>query len=98
MDRELTKVLVERERIRARIERERSTVATHYRALERPAVYVDHVLEGVRFLRVHPLAVGGAVAAIAVLRTRSLVRLAIRGIGVWRSLRRLQRLAHTIGL
>ena len=98
MERVLTKVLVERERIRARIARERTAIAGYSQALTGPAVVVDNVLEGVRFLRGHPLAVGGVVAAVVVLRVRSIVGLTARGIGLWRLLRRLRRLALTIRL
>jgi len=98
MERVLTKVLVERERIRARIARDRTAITGYCQALSGPAVVVDNVLEGVRFLRRHPLAVGGVVAAVAVLRVRSVVGLTVRGIGLWRLFRRLRRLAQTFGL
>jgi hypothetical protein len=98
MERVLTKVLVERERIFAQIERERSAITVTYGNLVVPAAALDRLLEAVRFLRTHPLAVGSLVAAFYVLRTRSVVGLAARGMGLWRLLRRLRSLAHMIGL
>jgi hypothetical protein len=97
MDRMLTKVLVERERLLARAERERADLAVACRGLSAPAAVVDRIIDAGRFLRAHPLATGGLAAGIVVLRTRSVLGLATRALGAWRLLRRLRTVAHLLG-
>ena len=98
MDRVLTKVLVERERLLARCALERNAIAGAYRNLSAPAAVIDRVVEAGRFLRAHPLAIGGLVAGVVVLRARSVLGLAARSVGIWRMLRRLRTAARMLGL
>ena len=96
MSRTLTDVLVERERLLARCEQQRVAVADACRGLVGPAQFLDRICAGGRYLARHPLAVVGIVAAAVVLRGRSLLSLAIRGIGLWRLLHRFRTLARSL--
>ena len=98
MDRALTEVLVRRERLLARAERERTAIASTYRRLAAPAAAIDRIVAIGWFLRSHPVAVAGGVAGIMVLRARSVGKLAARGLGLWRLLRRARTLASILGL
>ena len=94
----LTKLLIERERLRARSERQRAAIALACDKLARPAALVDRGIEGVRFLKSHPLAVGAIVAVVALARVRFVLAVAVRGIGLWRFARRVRGFAHLIGI
>jgi hypothetical protein len=83
MSRTLTDVLVERERLLARCNREREAVAIAYQSLTTPAVGLDRVVAAGRFIVRHPVAAAAITAMLAVLRGRSLFKLAVRGIGLW---------------
>ena len=97
MQRSLTRVLIERERLRGRIEGQRREVARYGEALARPASIVDRVIQGGRFLRAHPLVVVAAGAAVFALRGRAMLGLATRGFAVWRLARRAQALLRSAG-
>ncbi|MCC6531005.1 MAG: hypothetical protein IT531_00515 [Burkholderiales bacterium] len=93
----LTKALVERERLLAQIAAQRSGIASAFAGLSRPAAIVDRVLDAGRFLRAHPAALGALVAAVFALRGRAMFGLAVRGLSLWRVVRRLRTLARLIG-
>jgi len=97
MDSALTRILVERERLLARIGEQRRAVGAAVDGLATPIAVLDRALEAARYLRSHPLAVGIAVAAVVALRTRSLFGLAARGFGIWRLVRRVRLLARRLG-
>jgi hypothetical protein len=84
MSRTLTDVLVERERLLARCGRERDAVAGVFQSLTKPAAVFDGVAGVGRFLARYPVVAAGIAAALAVSRGRSIVKLAIRGAGLWR--------------
>lgn len=94
MSRTLTDVLVERERLLARCGQQRVAVADAFRGLAAPAAVVDRVVCGGRYLARHPIAVAVIVAAAMVMRGRSLVGIAARGIGLWRLAQRFRALAR----
>jgi hypothetical protein len=88
----LTQVLLRRERILHRIERQRESVADAVAGLGRPALVIDRILGAARVLRAHPAAAVGLLGVALVLRTRSVIGLIGRGIGVWRLFRRVRTL------
>jgi hypothetical protein len=90
MERSLTRVLVQRERLRSRIEGQRQDVARYGQGLAAPAAIADRVVEAGRFVRAHPVVVLAAGIAIFVLRGRTMLGLATRGFAVWRLARRAQ--------
>jgi hypothetical protein len=97
MERLLTQVLVERERLRGRIEAQRRDVVRYGQALARPASIIDRVMQAGRFLRAHPLLVAAAGAAVFALRGRTMLGLATRGFALWRLARRAQALLRSAG-
>jgi len=98
MDAALSKVLQERERILARIGRQRSEVVVAVHGLATPIALLDRAAGLARYMRTHPALVGVAVAAVVALRTRSVLGLLTRGIGLWRVSRQLRSLLHRFGL
>ncbi|MGH8666233.1 MAG: YqjK family protein [Burkholderiales bacterium] len=97
MARSLTRVLVERERLRGRIEGQRREVARYGEGLARPAAIIDRVIQAGRFLRAHPLVVAAAGVAVFALRGRTMLGLATRGFAVWRLARRARALLRSAG-
>lgn len=97
MDSTLTEALLKRERLLARIDQQRMGIQAASAGLARPAAVIDRMLDGARFLRSHPLVVASLALAVLALRARSLVGIAARGIGIWRLVRRVQRLTRYFG-
>jgi hypothetical protein len=97
MERLLTQVLVERERLRGRIEAQRRDVVRYGQALARPASIIDRVVQAGRFVRTHPLVAVAAGAAVFALRGRTLLGLATRGFAIWRLARRTQAFLRSAG-
>ncbi len=96
MSRTLTDVLVERERLLARGAQQRIAIADACRGLAGPAAVLDRIGAGGRYLARHPVIVMGVVFAAMVLRGRSLLGLAARGIGLWRLAQRFRALARLL--
>jgi hypothetical protein len=96
MSRTLTDVLVERERLLARCEQQRTAVADASRGLAPVTAMVDSITAAGRYLARHPVAVAGIVATAMVLRGRSLLGLAVRGIGLWRLAQRIRAVARML--
>ncbi len=71
--------------LKARIEAQRRTLAEQAVPLESALARGDAVLQGVDWLKHHPVAIGAAVAAVVVARPRRAWRWAKRGFFVWRS-------------
>ena len=90
MEESLARVLIERERLRARIDRQRRDVDRYVAGLAGPATIIDRVRLGACFVRRHPGVLLGAVAAGFALRARSAAGLIARGLGLWRLARRAQ--------
>jgi hypothetical protein len=65
-------------------------LSRHAQPLEAALARGDAVLQGVDWLKHHPLAVGAAVAAVVVARPRRAWRWAKRGIFLWRGWRALR--------
>lgn len=97
MQRALTRVLVERERLRARVHAHRGDVAHYSHALQGPAATVDRVMHAGRFVRSHPALVLAAGVAFVAVRGRSMLGLATRGLALWRLARRAQMLLRHVG-
>ena len=76
-----------REPLVAETARQRDTIGRRYSSLQGPANAVALGLGALNWLRRHPLVVGVAAAALVVARPRRALRLAARGLLVWRSLR-----------
>ena len=86
----LTKALLQRERILARVALQRAGIAPALAGLSGPITLVDQVMAAGRVLRAHPAAVTLLVGAIVVLRVRTLAGLVARGYGLWQLLRRVR--------
>ncbi|MCC7079784.1 MAG: hypothetical protein IT530_03865 [Burkholderiales bacterium] len=97
MQTSLTRVLVERERLRGRIEGQRHDLARYARSVEKPAALIDRVLQAGRFLYAHPAVTLAAGAAVLVLRGRTLLGWATRGFAFWRLVRRVRTLLRYAG-
>jgi len=81
----LIEITRRRERLIVRAGAQRTAIAGTFQELETPIAMGDRALEGVRFLRSHPVLVAAAVmAATVVLRSRVAVSLAGRALAVWR--------------
>lgn len=93
----LTRVLVERERLRARAESQRTDLARYTAGLGKPIALVDGLIQGGRFVRSHPAIVLAGVAAFGILRGRRLLGLVTRGFAVWRLVRRARVLLRAFG-
>lgn len=96
MSRTLTDILVERERLVARCAQQRIVFASASRGLARPAATVDQALMAGRWLLRHPVAVAVVAVSLVVLRGRSVLGLAARGLAVWRLLSRVLALARML--
>lgn len=70
--------------LKVRIDEQRRILARHAVPLEAALARGDTVLQGVDWLKHHPLAIGAAVAAVVVARPRRAWRWAKRGFFVWR--------------
>lgn len=70
--------------LKARIDAQRRSLASHSLPLEAALARGDKVLEGVDWLKHHPAAIVVAVAAIVVARPKRAWRWAQRGFFVWR--------------
>ncbi|HSG23475.1 MAG TPA: YqjK-like family protein [Azonexus sp.] len=71
--------------LKARIEAQRRTLAKQAEPLEIALARGDTVLQGVDWLKHHPVAIGAAVLAVVVARPRRAWRWAKRGFIAWRS-------------
>lgn len=71
--------------LKARIEAQRLSLAEQTEPLETALARGDAVLQGVDWLKHHPVAIAAAVAAVVVARPRKAWRWAKRGFFVWRS-------------
>ena len=97
MERSLSRVLVQRERLRRRIEGQRQDVARYGQGLAGPAANADRVVAAGRCVRAHPVILLAAGIAMFVLRGRTMLGLATRGFAVWRLARRAQALLRHSG-
>ena len=97
MDRSLTRVLIERERLLARTDRQRLALGGAYSGLRKPAALIDRAVDCGRFMRSHPTALAAIAGSIIVLRARGLVGIVTRGIGMWRLVRRMRSTLRLLG-
>lgn len=93
----LTAVLLRRERILARIAQQRDGIELSFAGLAGPIALIDRIVAAGRVLRDHPAAVAILVAAIVVLRARTMVGMVTRGIGVWRLIQHARALLVRLG-
>ena len=84
----LTEALLRRERILARVALQRTEIEPAFAGLMGPITLIDRVIGVGRVLRAHPAAATVLVAAIVVLRARTLAGIVTRGFGMWHFLRR----------
>lgn len=85
MNTKLLELATRRGVLKARIEAQRIALAEQSAPLEKALARGDAVLEGVDWLKHHPLAITAAVAAVVLARPRRALRWAKRGFFVWRS-------------
>jgi hypothetical protein len=81
----IAEIRARREPLVAQIARQRQDIAAGYSSLRGPASVVASGLNVVDWLRQHPLVVGAAAAVLVVARPRRALRLAGRGVLLWRS-------------
>ncbi len=82
-----TDTMLARERLLARCAAQRDDLAALSQELEGPLKLADRAVAGVRYVREHPLLLGAAVAALAVVQQRGLWKWARRGFVAWRAYR-----------
>jgi hypothetical protein len=70
--------------LKARIEEQRRTLARHALPLEAALARGDSALQGVNWLKHHPVAIAAAAAAVLILRPKAAWRWAKRGFFAWR--------------
>ena len=70
--------------LKARIDAQRLQLARHAEPLERALSNGDKVIDGIDWLKQHPLAVGAGVTALVVTRPKRAWRWGRRGFAVWR--------------
>jgi hypothetical protein len=95
--RDPSEIVRRKEQLIARCEAQRGHLADVFRELERPIAVADRALRVVRYLRAHPLLVGGAVAAAVALRRRSTAGLVARALAGWRLWRGISAMAGSMG-
>jgi hypothetical protein len=86
----LVALAVRRERLRIRAEGQRTAIAASLQRLEGPIHVVDLGLGGVRWLRLNPLVTVVALAALVLVRPRSLLGIARGGLRLWAAWRALR--------
>jgi hypothetical protein len=89
ISRQLLELAVRRERLQARADMQRATVADDLARLAAPLETVDRAIHGVRWLRGHPLILVASIAVLGVLRPRSLMSLVSVGLRIWAAKRAL---------
>jgi hypothetical protein len=80
-----------KERLLARCEEQRATVAKTYRRWQEPARIIDRGWAAARFARAHPATLAVAVMVAMVLGRGNILRWAGRGLVAWRAWRSLSR-------
>lgn len=80
----LIEIARRKERLSARAQAQRASIASDFGALQGPIRLADRAVDIARFLRAHPLAVAIAAACVVVLRGRGLTGLAGRALTAWR--------------
>ena len=70
--------------LKARIAAQRQDLTRHTAPLESALARGDDVLQGVNWLRHHPVAIGIAIAAAVIVRPRAAWRWSKRGFFLWR--------------
>lgn len=83
--------------LKARIEAQRHTLAEQAVPLKSALARGDAVLQGVDWLKHHPVAIGAAVVAVVVARPRRAWRWAKRGFLVWRGWQGIRNLLSKAG-
>lgn len=84
MNDRLLKLATRHGMLKARIDAQRLALARHAQPLEAAFSTADKALAGVDWLKQNPAVVGGALAALAIIRPGRAWRWAKRGIFVWR--------------
>ena len=81
----------ERERLLMRCEAQRLEIAETVEKLQVPIRLIDRTLEGINYLRDHPLVFGVALALMVVIRPRGWLGWLRRGFMMWRAYRAFSR-------
>ena len=93
----IAEIRVLREQLVAEAARQRRAIGLQYSSLRGPANSIARGLGVVSWLRQHPLAVGAAAAMLVVLRPRRALRVAGRGVLIWRSLQTISGFLRKMG-
>jgi len=86
----LLELVRKRERLLAQCDAQRAALAGAVDGLQTPLSVADRVLDAARFLRRHPVVLGGVIAAAVVVERRGLWHWAQRGFVAWRTYRALR--------
>ena len=81
-------ILLGRERLLALCAAQRDELVVLTQELAGPIKVADRAIDGVRYLRDHPLVLAGAVGLLAVMQRRGMWKWAKRGFVAWRTYRR----------
>lgn len=91
MQKRLIELHLQRGRLQERIAHQRAAMRQQLAPLQGLLAMPDRVARikdnGIAFVRAHPLAVGGVVLAVVLLRPRMVLRWASRAAGAWRTWR-----------
>src|SRR5262245_4935379 len=93
-----SEIIRRKEQLIARCAAQRTAVAADFQQLRRPLAVVDRALRVARFLRAHPVLVGGAIAAVVAFERRTITGLVLRVLALWRIWRQLDAWAYRIGV
>ena len=94
---DLQDIVRRKQRLIVRCGHQRQEIAATLVELRQPIALADRVLEGVAYLRAHPILLAVGVAVAAALRPRSLPRLALRAFSAWRAVQAIRQWAGSAG-
>lgn len=92
----MTRLARRKGRLIAASTRQRAELAAELAAWRAPVAVLERGIAAARFVTAHPVIVAAAIATVAVLGRRRLLRWAGRALLVWRSWRTLRTLAGTL--
>ena len=94
----IAEIRSQREQMVAEAARQRDAIALNYVSLQGPANVIGKGLDAVDWLRQNPLVLGAAAAALIAIRPRRALRLAGRGVFVWRSVTSIRNFLRDAGV
>jgi len=94
----MIEITLRREQLIANCQTQRAELSALAQELQGPLRVADRVVDGVRYLRAHPVLLAAGVAALVVVRRRGWWQWMRRGIVLWRTYRALRTSAQQFGV